>query len=132
MERIKEKLEFAKGRIAMLETELKKGIKSEVEKLGVFKLFQEVVEAYSDAIAIFIKSKNLEVKDRYSNIELLENLGTINKEEAKLLIKANGLRNWIVHRYNKLSDRQAIASIKVLLPKIKKFVEKFEHVEENQ
>ena len=105
MERIKEKLEFVKGRIAMLETELKKGIKSEVEKLGVFKLFQEVVEAYSDAIAIFIKSKNLEVKDRYSNIELLENLGTINKEEADLLIKANGLRNWIVHRYNKLSDK---------------------------
>ena len=132
MDRVKEKLEFAKGRIAMLETELKKGIKSEVEKLGVFKLFQEVVEAYSDAIAIFIKSKNLEVKDRYSNIELLENLGMISKEEAKLLIKANGLRNWIVHRYNKLSDRQAIASIKVLLPKIKKFVEKFEHVEENQ
>jgi len=132
MERIKEKLEFAKGRIAMLETELKKGIKSEVEKLGVFKLFQEVVEAYSDAIAIFIKSKNLEVRDRYSNIELLENLGMISKEEAKLLIRANGLRNWIVHRYNKLSDRQAIASIKVLLPKIKKFVEKFEHVEENQ
>ena len=132
MERIKEKLEFAKGRIAMLETELKKGIKSEVEKLGVFKLFQEVVEAYSDAIAIFLKNKNLEVKDRYSNIELLENLGMINKEEAKLLIRANGLRNWIVHRYNKLSDRQAIASIKALLPKIKKFVEKFEHVEENQ
>ena len=107
MDRVKEKLEFAKGRIAML-------------------------EAYSDAIAIFIKSKNLEVRDRYSNIELLENLGMISKEEAKLLIKANGLRNWIVHRYNKLSDRQAIASIKALLPKIKKFVEKFEHVEENQ
>ena len=107
-------------------------IRDRVEKLGVFKLFQEVVEAYSDAIAIFIKSKNLEVKDRYSNIELLENLGMINKEEAELLIKANGLRNWIVHRYNKLSDRQAIASIKALLPKIKKFVEKFEHVEENQ
>jgi len=59
MDRVKEKLEFAKGRIAML-------------------------EAYSDAIAIFIKSKNLEVKDRYSNIELLENLGMINKEETKL------------------------------------------------
>ena len=84
MDRVKEKLEFAKGRIAMLETELKKGIKSEVEKLGVFKLFQEVVEAYSDAIAIFLKNKNLEVKDRYSNIELLENLGMINKEETKL------------------------------------------------
>ena len=62
MERIKEKLEFAKERIAMLETELKKGIKSEVEKLGVFKLFQEVVEAYSDAIAILLKKQKFAMR----------------------------------------------------------------------
>lgn len=93
MERIREKLDFSKERLLILSKAMEEGIKSELEKFGVYKIFQELCESLFDAIAIFIKSKGIEPKDRYSNIEILCELKTISREEARILIEANGLRN---------------------------------------
>ncbi len=46
--------------------------------------------------------------------------------EKLLLTEANGLRNWIIHRYNKISEEKAIESMKKLLSFIKKICERFE------
>ncbi len=66
-------------------------------------------------------------KDDYTNIETLENLGTIDEDLSEKLVEANGLRNRLVHRYNKLDDRITFESIKELLEPILKFVEVVEN-----
>ncbi len=125
-ERIREKIEFAKERTLILENAFSRGFRSELEKLGAFKLFQEIVESLFDAIALYLKSKGLEVKDRYSNVQTLFELQEISEEEKQHLVEANGLRNWIIHRYNKISEEKAIDSMKKLLPFLRKISERFE------
>ncbi len=55
-------------------------LNDEIIKLALFKAFQELVEAYSDAIAIYLKEKGLEVTDRYTNLERIKDLGIIDKK----------------------------------------------------
>jgi len=85
-ERIKEKLEFAKERSVVLENALSREFKNELEKLGAFKLFQEIVEALFDAIALYLKVKGIKIRDKYSNIQTLFELEEITTEEKDLLI----------------------------------------------
>ncbi|MBO3799990.1 MAG: DUF86 domain-containing protein [Candidatus Brockarchaeota archaeon] len=44
-------------------------------------------------------------KDDYTNILLIEEKGLIGKKTSSILRSANGLRNRLIHSYNKLSDR---------------------------
>jgi len=63
------------------------------------------IEALMDVVAMLVRDYGGEVKDDYTNIETLKKLGVISpKIEAKLK-KLNGLRNAIVHEYNKFNDR---------------------------
>jgi uncharacterized protein YutE (UPF0331/DUF86 family) len=45
------------------------------------------------------------------NLEVLEESETIAKELSIRLKKCNGLRNYLVHRYNKLDDEIALNSV---------------------
>ena len=110
----------------VLENALSREFKNELEKLGAFKLFQEIVEALFDAIALYLKVKGIKIRDKYSNIQTLFELEEITTEEKDLLIEANGLRNWIIHRYNKISEEKALQSMKKLLPFIKNLCGRFE------
>jgi len=57
-------------------------------------------------------------KDDYSNIENLEEL---HENTKKVLIEANGLRNHLVYRYNRMDDLLALESMMALLPGIEAF-----------
>ena len=97
-------------------------IRDEKTKLAVYKAFQEIVESIMDIIAMMCKDMGIPPKDDYTNIETIGNLGIINRELSEKLIEANGLRNRLVHHYNKLDDKIAFESIKELSEPILKFV----------
>ena len=86
----------------------------EKTKLATYKAFQEIVEACMDIVAMICKDSNIPPKDDYTNIELLKN----NHEHMESLIRANGLRNRLVHRYNTTDDALAFDTIKEILPEI--------------
>ncbi|MEM4155552.1 MAG: HepT-like ribonuclease domain-containing protein [Archaeoglobaceae archaeon] len=58
-----------------------------------------------DVCAMLVKDLGKRVEDDYSNIEILHELGILDKELAEKLKTCNGLRNWLVHRYNKLDKK---------------------------
>jgi len=69
------------------------------------------------------KDTGIRPQDDYSNLERLE---TLSPRSRKVLIEANGLRNHLVHRYNKRDDLLALESMKDLLPGIAAFGEEVE------
>jgi uncharacterized protein YutE (UPF0331/DUF86 family) len=92
-------------------------------KLASYKAFQEAVEASMDLVAMMCKDLGIQPQDDYSNLERLDDLGESSK---KVLIEANGLRNHLVHRYNRRDDLLALDSMKGLLSGIMAFGEEVE------
>jgi len=92
-------------------------------KLASYKAFQEAVEACLDLVAMMCKDDGIRPQNDYSNLERLESLSIISR---KVLIEANGLRNHLVHRYNRRDDLLALESMKDLLSGIVVFGEEVE------
>ena len=69
------------------------------------------------------KDTGIRPQNDYSNLERLESIST---RSRSVLIEANGLRNHLVHRYNKRDDLMALESMKDLLPGIAAFGEEVE------
>ncbi len=120
-----EKIELAEKRIIEIEEWISS--QDEKSKLASYKAFQEIVEVISDIAAMLLKDKEKLVEDDYKNIEKLMQLKIIGDNEAKILEDANGLRNRIIHKYNKTDDIIAKESIQILLPQIKKILKKLEN-----
>ena len=76
-----------------------------------------------DLVAMMCKDLGIQPQDDYSNLERLDDLGEGSK---KVLIEACGLRNHLVHRYNKRDDLLALESMKGLLSGIMAFGEEVE------
>ncbi len=70
---------------------------------------QSAIEAAMDLIAMLVKDKGRTVSDDYHNIEILLELKVINKDLAAKLKQLNGLRNAIVHKYNKFEEDTAVS-----------------------
>jgi len=115
--RYMDKLAHIDRRIANIESWLSLS-HEERTRMAIYKAFQEVVEAFFDVLSMKLVDLKIPPKDDYTNIELLEESGLLNKEISNTLRSANGLRNRLVHGYNKLSDELAIESIRNLLPKL--------------
>src|SRR3989338_10044665 len=95
-----------------------------IRRLACYKAFQEVVEALFDIIAMFLKDKDKLVEDDYANIDKLEEMRIITKNDAVVLREANGLRNRVIHRYNKTDDKTAKESILSLMPNLENILKK--------
>ncbi len=88
-------------------------------KLATYKAFQESVEASLDLVAMICKDQGLNPQDDYGNLEKLADLS----DSSRMVLKeANGLRNHLIHRYNRRDDRIARESMVDLLPGILAFV----------
>lgn len=74
---------------------------------------------------MFLKDKNKVVEDDYANIDKLEDIKIIAKDDVIVLREANGLRNRVIHKYNKTDDNTAKESILNLNPKLEEILEKF-------
>jgi len=92
-------------------------------KLAVYKAFHEAVEASLDLVAMMCKDLGITSQDDCSN---LERLAALSAQSREVLIEANGLRNHLVHRYNRRDDLLAMQSIKDLQGGIVAFGEEVE------
>lgn len=83
----------------------------DLEIKGVFYSLHTAVEAAMDLVAMLLKDTGKKIEDDYTNIEVLEGTGIITGQLAENLKKCNGLRNYLVHRYDKLNDKIALDSV---------------------
>ncbi len=81
------------------------------------------MEASLDLVAMMCKDSGLVPRDDYDN---LEGLGALEEKTRAILIEANGLRNHLVHRYNRMDDLLARDSMKALLPGLEAFSKEVE------
>ncbi len=126
--RYKDKLNYALSSLERSQKWLMEFEEREKENdlFAAYKAFQELVESLTDVIAMFLKDKNLVIKDDYTNINTLKEKNLIIKAEAKILIEANGLRNRIVHKYNGVDIKTFIESAKSLLKPLNEIIKNFE------
>ena len=88
---------------------------------------QICVEVTMDILAMKIKDMGLVVEDDYTNIEKLVNENFIKEDQGELLKQFNGIRNAIVHKYDKLNMgiiEEAINRIDDLSDVVNKIFEK--------
>jgi len=80
------------------------------------RLIQLIVENMVDINSIIIAQMNhTPPKDYYSSFEIVGQLGVIPKEFAKELAPCTGMRNRLVHEYDKIEDRIVFESIRLLI-----------------
>ncbi len=94
----------------------------EKTKLATYKAFQEIAESCMDITAMMCKDSKIVPKDDYTNIESLQERGIVSEKVGRVLFEANGLRNRLVHLYNKTDDAIAFDCINNLLVEIEEFV----------
>ncbi len=100
--------------------------KNELELSGIFYRLHTSIEAAMDLTAMMVKDIGRKVEDDYLNIATLENSGIISRELAEQLRKCNGLRNYLVHRYNKVDEQIALDSIALVKKTLYEFIEVIE------
>ncbi len=104
------------------ETTLETFLGDKKTRFAVFKAFQEVVETCMDLAAMLVKDRGVSPKDDYTNLETLREEKIISDKVEDILGEANGLRNWIIHRYNKLEEAEAYKAILRLIGPIEDYI----------
>ena len=125
--RYSEKLELAEERLQDAE-ELLHELSDKIKKLACYKAFQELVESLFNVISMFLKDSGKEIEDDYTNLDKFAALVNLTENEIKVLKDANGLRNRLVHKYNRTDDLIAKESMEFLLPHLQKIIEKFKEL----
>lgn len=119
------KLEFIIDKISILPDNIEENI-FYIDAL--FYRLQVSIDAAMVVIAMLCKDLGITVRDDYSNIDDLESLNIFQKDLLKNLRRLNGLRNVLVHRYNKIEEERIIQEKKNFVDNLKKFVKDVEKV----
>ncbi|MBU7011087.1 MAG: DUF86 domain-containing protein [Theionarchaea archaeon] len=98
-QRYLEKIENLEKQIEFIESHK---IEDEVTERALLYSLQVSVEICMDIIAMKVKDTGLVVEDNYTNINKLAEENVLEEKEAEILRKYNGIRNIIVHKYNKI------------------------------
>ncbi len=77
-------------------------IENDVTERALLYSLQVSVEISMDIIAMKIRDMGLKVDDDATNIEKITGKGIISQKEADFLKEMNGVRNFVVHRYDRL------------------------------
>jgi len=77
-------------------------IENEVTERALLYSLQVSVEISMDIIAMKVRDMGLKVEDDATNIEKVTGKGIISLNEADFLRQMNGVRNFIVHRYDRI------------------------------
>lgn len=77
-------------------------IENDVTERALLYSLQVSVEISMDIVAMKIREMGLKVDDDATNIDKITGKGIISQEEADFLREMNGVRNFIVHRYDRL------------------------------
>jgi len=99
-----------------------------IEISGIFYNLHTSIESAMDIIAMLLKDLGLRVEDDYSNIEKLVEFKVIDKKLGEKLKMCNGLRNWLVHRYNRIDTKIVLESVDEVEEILMKLIEKVEGV----
>jgi uncharacterized protein YutE (UPF0331/DUF86 family) len=91
---------------------------------AIYKEFQEAIEIVFDIISLITKKLGYFNEDDYSNLEKVKDEINLSEKTVKIIKKAKGLRNVLVHKYDEIKDTLAFDSIKRFLPEIKEFYKK--------
>jgi len=122
--RYMQKIELIEERLTDVE-EWVSDFSDKKQRLACYKAFQEMTEALFDVGAMAIKDKGKIVDDDYANLDKLKDLKIIDEKDVKILQEANGLRNRIIHRYNKTDDAIAQESMTNITGPLKNVLMKF-------
>lgn len=99
-----------------------------IEISGTFYNLHTSIESAMDIIAMLLKDLGFRVEDDYSNIEKLVELKIIDEKLGEKLKMCNGLRNWLVHRYNRVDTKIVLRSVDEVKDILMKFIERVEGV----
>lgn len=77
-------------------------VEDEITERALLHALEIAVEISMDIVAMKTRDMGLKVEDDATNIEKITGEGIISKSEADFLRQMNGIRNFVVHRYNKL------------------------------
>jgi len=119
------KLEFIIDKISLLPDNIEENI-FYIDAL--FYRLQISIDAAMDVVAMLCKDLGITVRDDYSNIDELESLKIFQMDLLKDLRRLNGLRNVLVHRYNKIEEGRIIQEKNNFADILKKFVKEVEKV----
>lgn len=88
------------------------------------RLLQLIVENMVDINSIIIAEMNhVPPKDYFSSFEIVGELGIIPIEFAQELAPSTGMRNRLVHEYDKIQDEIIFQSIKSVIQMVNKYME---------
>ncbi|MFZ3384316.1 MAG: HepT-like ribonuclease domain-containing protein [Candidatus Methanoperedens sp.] len=77
-------------------------IENDVTERALLYSLQVSIEISMDIVAMKLRDMGLKVDDDATNIEKIEGHGIITHGEADFLKEINGVKNFIVHRYNQV------------------------------
>lgn len=89
---------------------------------ALFYRVQTAIEAVMDLIAMLVTDKGKIIGDDYHNISILEEEKIITTALANRLRKVNGLRNALVHRYNKFEEKTVIDNLGTIKQSLKEIL----------
>lgn len=91
-------------------------------RLATYKAFQEAAEACADVAAMMRVDTGDVPKDDRTNFAALGERHVISASLVPMLQEATGLRNRLVHEYEKLDDAIALASVARLAGALTAFI----------
>lgn len=99
-----------------------------LERDAAFYRLQVAIEGITDVSAMLVKDIGKTVGDDYHNIDILIEEGIVSGEFGAYLKRLNGLRNILVHRYNKVEEKLIFENMGEIIKNITKFLEIVENV----
>lgn len=95
-----------------------------LERRGVLHAVQVAVDAAMDLAAMAVKEVGREVQDDYHNVEVLVKEGVVDAALGGELRALNGLRNAIVHKYNRFEEAAVLENLDSIKGTLQRFAER--------
>ena len=99
---------------------------SPLEMRGLLHAVQVAVDAAMDLVAMRLKDLGHEVSDDHHNLDALVKTGVVAGPLADELRRLNGLRNAIVHKYNRFEEQTLLDGLDAIRDTLYALVETME------
>ena len=83
---------------------------------------QVAVDAAMDVCAMLVKDNGWTVEDDYHNVETLVEEDVFPGDLGKALKDLNGLRNAIIHKYNKFEEEEILDNLTQITDILQRFI----------